>query len=165
MKKKKSLFNYNWCKDGQWPSLINQDELAKLKDDVGELLEIKICKICNEKKIIYYFTVNEKKDEYDNICIECSKTRINQIVCKKCGEKKNTNEYFTVRDKGYTDICKVCINELFKDNKTKNITKVCNKCKQELPATNKFFKAAGHYKDFLENKCRKCKNLNYLSEK
>lgn len=164
MKKKKSLFNHNWSKEVQASGLINQEELFKLNSEVGQFLEMKKCKVCNERKIIYYFTIDEKNDKYKDICIECFKDMNVQIICKSCGEKKYTKDYYTIRDKGYTDICKDCIKKIFIENSKKNVTKRCKKCEKELPATNQYFKPAGHYKDFLENKCRKCRNLNYLNK-
>jgi hypothetical protein len=37
-------------------------------------------------------------------------------------------------------------------------TKICNKCKDELPATTEYFWPNSHHKDGLQGHCKKCQN-------
>lgn len=155
---KKSLFNNQFNIKYEKSEFIDKKKLDKVKNDVNKLLEIKKCRICKKKKVIYYFQIDESIDEYSDICIEC-KLENNEKVCKACGESKAIVEFYTIRNSGYSELCKKCIKELVNNNKC---TKVCNECKQELLAIPKYFKIAGHYTDYLENKCRVCRGLNYL---
>ncbi|NFH89986.1 hypothetical protein FDA33_07175 [Clostridium botulinum] len=108
--------------------------------------------------MIYYFQIDESIDEYSDAYIEC-KLEYNKNVCKVCGEFKEIVVFYTISNRGYTRLCKKCVQELVSNNKH---TKVCKGCKQELLAIPKYFKIAGQYTDYLENKCRVCRGLNYL---
>lgn len=155
---KKGLFNNQFNTKKEKSDFIDEKKLNEVKKDVNRLLEIKKCKICKKKKVIYYFQIDESIDEYSDICIEC-KPEDNEKVCKKCEESKEMIEFYTICDRGYTDICKKCVQELVKNNKH---TKVCKGCNQELPAIPKYFKIGGQYPDYLENNCRVCRKLKYF---
>lgn len=139
-------------------SFIDEDKLTKIRDDVNELLEVKKCHICGKGKVIYYFQIDKTKDEYSNICIECSLEN-NQKVCDVCKESKEIKGFYRIRDVGYTSTCKKCIQEIVNIN---THMKECKKCKKTLPANAKYFKIQGHYDGYLENSCRVCRGFNYL---
>ncbi|NFO46728.1 hypothetical protein FDB40_07340 [Clostridium botulinum] len=155
---KKSLFSSKINIKKEKSNFIDDKKLDQIKNDVNLLLEIKKCKICKQNKIIYYFKIDENRDEYSDICIECN-LEYKEKACKICEETKEIIDFYTVSDRGYTDICKKCIQETVKNN---THTKVCVGCKKELQAIPKYFKIAGHYSGYLENKCRICRGLKYL---
>lgn len=155
---KKSLFSSKIDVEKCKSNFIDDKKLNQIKNDVNLLLEIKKCKICKQNKIIYYFNVDSDKDEHSDVCIECNLKHKGKI-CKRCGESKEITEFYTISDRGYTDICKKCVQEIVKNNKH---TKVCLGCKKELLAIPKYFKIASHCSGYLENKCRVCRGLRYL---
>lgn len=164
--KKEHLFSDNLNPVEDNSDFINEDKLLEIEKDVDKLLEIKTCRSCKKKKVIYYFMIDEVSDEYLDICIECFESNKSRFIkiCSKCGKTKYAHHFYAIRNDGYTDVCKHCIRELHEENKIKKLTKVCTKCNKELPATNEYFKVAGHYPGFLENKCRVCRGLSYKEQ-
>lgn len=158
---RKSLFHDQFNIRNGKSSFIDKDKLNQVKSDVNKLLEVKKCNICKKDKVIYYFQIDKKKDEYSDVCIECS-LESNQKVCEMCKEFKEIKDFYRIRDVGYTDICKKCIQQIVNIN---THMKECKRCKKILPASVKYFKIQEHYDGYLESSCRVCRGFNYLKEK
>lgn len=90
-------------------------EQFEVKDDMDKLIVVKVAKTkiqafqqClyqyynqGEKKVIYYFQIDESIDEYSGICIEY-KAEDNEKICKRCAGTKELLEFYTISDRGYT---------------------------------------------------------------
>jgi len=124
------------------------------------------CKKCKGKHRQNYSkemrNKNKNKIFDENILFKC-------ISCNK--EYPYTPEYFNLRSEtksGLRNLCKKCdleihnkiANKYIFENLDKeyddSIKKICNECKNEYPATLKYFSKMLHYKDGLNTKCRKC---------
>ena len=159
-------------------SHVNEEFKTKKCSKCGEVLPM------NQE----YFYKSKNKDGYENECKKCRnnwtewKTINKRIiakegykVCKICKEElPATNEYFSKHSGCYLGIdnrCKKCVANHLKEYTNNNakiaetlifdesITKVCDKCNQEKPATPEFFNLR---KDTakLRNTCKDCQAKN-----
>lgn len=161
MNKKNSLFNNKGKVNKQESIIIDDNKMEKINKDVKNLLEVKKCKACGEEKVIYYFEVDTVKDIYTDICKECYEKGKKQryfddqdvLFCKGCNTEKNYKEFYNLRGRERSELCKECIKDKVKSYKH---TKVCKKCGIELQTKN--FLIAPHYRDYLSTTCKICRN-------
>jgi hypothetical protein len=152
--------------------------------DMCEEHKIRVCSKCKRElplDDIHFAYQNRSDGVFKYACKECAGHRFKkpfkrqlingQLQCIKCLEWFDASIEFYYATKtnpwGYHYQCKKCLGGAYGIKKkhphiaSKPNYKVCNKCRQELPATDKYFNKA-KTKSGLYHICKSCCRDNYL---